>query len=105
MTYPLLIHQNLLLFITQVMVASTHFPQNLLKHFNEKGYPVISFNCLKTSGNQKLLSNQLLKRSTLSAIMKVHGREKQVVLIGYSFGADIVPFIFTRLSKKLSETM
>lgn len=80
---------------------STEFAQ----HFNSKGYPVISFNCLKHFWKSKTADQSAADASNLISYYEHLWKRKKVVLIGYSFGADIVPFVFTRLPKSLAENI
>lgn len=81
------------------------FSTEFAKHFNEKGYPVISFNCLKHFWKTKTSEQSSVDAINLINYYENLWKRNKVVLIGYSFGADIVPFIFTRLPKNLMETI
>src|SRR6476620_6645813 len=76
------------------------FSTGFVKQLNSKGYPVISFNCLKSFWKSKTPNQSALEASSLISYYESAWKKTQVILIGYSFGADVLPFIFTRLPKK-----
>ena len=75
------------------------FSNSLCDGINKKGYEVIELNSKsyfwdkKTPGQTATdINNYLVKKMT--------GRKKQqIVMIGYSFGADVLPFILNKLPK------
>lgn len=75
------------------------FSKSLMKQVNSKGYPAILFN------SQKYFWSKKTPEQTASDIEKVvryyqsQWKLKDVIMIGYSFGADVAPFVVTRLSK------
>jgi type IV secretory pathway VirJ component len=75
------------------------FSTGFAKQFNSKGYPVVSFNCLKSFWKSKTPDQSASEASTLINYYENTWKRKKIILIGYSFGADVLPFIFTRLSK------
>src|SRR3954451_8271489 len=73
------------------------FSSQFVQHFNSKGYPVIGFNCLKHFWKSKTPHQSAIDASNLINYYQKLWKKKKIILIGYSFGADILPFIFTRL--------
>jgi type IV secretory pathway VirJ component len=81
------------------------FSTKFVQHFNTKGYPVISFNCLKHFWKSQTPGQSAVDASNLISYYENLWKRRKVILIGYSFGADIVPFIFTRLPKNQMENI
>ncbi len=73
------------------------------KQLNDKGYPVVSFNCLKNFWKPKTPDQAALEATGLISYYESLWQRKKIILIGYSFGADILPFIFTRLPKNQTD--
>jgi type IV secretory pathway VirJ component len=81
------------------------FSSGLCESLNKRGYDVFALNAKSYFWNRKTpeqaatdINDYLLK--------KLAGRvNQQVVLIGYSFGADVLPFIVHRLSKSIYESV
>jgi len=81
------------------------FSTNLCESLNRKGYDVFSLNAKSYFWDKKTpeqaatdINNYLIKKLT-------GRRNQQVVMIGYSFGADVLPFIENRLSNNLVENV
>jgi type IV secretory pathway VirJ component len=81
------------------------FSAGFAKQLNSKGYPVISFNCLKNFWKSKTPDQSALEASTLISYYESAWKRTQIILLGYSFGADILPFIFTRLPKSQADNV
>ena len=79
------------------------FSNSLCDGINEKGYQVIELNSKSYFWDKKTpeqtaidVNNYLVKKMT--------GRKnQQLVMIGYSFGADVLPFILSRLPKDIHD--
>ena len=77
----------------------------MCKSLNKKGYDVVALNAKSYFWNKKTpeqaatdINNYLIK--------KIAGRKNhQVVFIGYSFGADVLPFIVNRLPKNINDNV
>jgi len=79
----------------------TSFDQSLAEALAKKGIPVVGLDAQKYFWNKKtpdLVAAELGK--VMSQYMEQLGKE-EVVLLGFSFGASIVPFIASRLSPEL----
>jgi len=80
-----------------------NFSINLCQSLNKKGFDVIALNSKSYFWNKKTpaqtaadINNYLSKKLT--------GRKnQQIILIGYSFGADVLPFVLNRLSKNIDD--
>ncbi len=77
------------------------FSTALCQSLNKKGYDVCALNARSYFDNKKTpeqttsdIKNYLSKKISTR-------KNKQVVLIGYSFGADVLPFILSRISKNV----
>jgi type IV secretory pathway VirJ component len=79
------------------------FSTEFAKQLNSKGYSVISFNCLKSFWKSKTPDQSALEASNLISYYESAWRRTRIILMGYSFGADVLPFIFTRLPKNQAD--
>ena len=74
------------------------FSANVIESFHQKNYPVVALNALKYFWSKKT-PQQAAKDVT--ALVKYYqaqwGSNHGVLLIGYSLGADVLPFIYTSL--------
>jgi type IV secretory pathway VirJ component len=81
------------------------FSTDLCKSLNKKGYDVSALSAKSYFWNTKT-PEQTATDVNNYLIKKMGGRKnQQVVLIGYSFGADVLPFIINRLSKNIYESV
>ncbi len=77
------------------------FSTALCQSLNKKGYDVYALNA-RSYFDDKKTPGQTTNDVKNYLSKKLAGRKnKQVVLIGYSFGADVLPFILTRLPKDM----
>jgi type IV secretory pathway VirJ component len=75
------------------------FSNALCNGLNKKGYEVIAMNS-KSYFWDKKSPEQTTRDINNFLVKKTTGRKnQQIVLIGYSFGADVLPFILNRLPK------
>lgn len=79
------------------------FSTVLCDGFNKKGFQVIALNSRSYFWNKKTpeqtttdISNYLIKKLA-------ERKNQQIVMIGYSFGADVLPFILNRLPKDIHD--
>jgi type IV secretory pathway VirJ component len=79
------------------------FSTAFAKQFNSRGYPVVSFNCLKSFWKFKAPEQSASEASDLITYYESSWKRTKIILIGYSFGADVLAFIFTRLSKNQTD--
>ncbi|MFY0253616.1 AcvB/VirJ family lysyl-phosphatidylglycerol hydrolase [Chitinophaga sp. 30R24] len=80
------------------------FSANVIESFHQKNYPVVALNALKYFWSKKT-PQQAAKDVT--ALIRYYqsqwGSNNGIVLIGYSLGADVLPFIYTSLPAELTE--
>lgn len=73
--------------------------------FNDEGYGVVGVDTLRYFWNEKTPREM---GDDLEAIVGRYGAEwkaKNVMLAGYSFGADVIPFAWGRLSKQVRDSV
>ncbi|MBO9728064.1 MAG: hypothetical protein J7623_05445 [Chitinophaga sp.] len=74
------------------------FSANVIESFHQKNYPVVALNALKYFWNKKTPQQA---GKDVAALIKSYQSQwssnNGVVLIGYSLGADVMPFIYTSL--------
>lgn len=73
------------------------FEDELARQFSEKGFHTIGFNSRNYFWSQKT-PEELTKK--IGMLLRTYGRKykaHKIYLCGYSFGADVVPFIYNRL--------
>ena len=98
-------HEKPLIFYITGDGGFNTFSTDLCKSLNKKGYDVVALNAKSYFWNRKTpeqtatdINNYLVK--------KIAGRKnQQVVFIGYSFGADVLPFIVNRLPKNVNDSV
>jgi type IV secretory pathway VirJ component len=96
-------HDKPLIFYITGDGGFNNFSIDLCKSLNKKRYDVFALNAKSYFWNKQTpeqaagdINNYLSKKLT--------GRKnQQVVLFGYSFGADVLPFIISRLSKNIHD--
>jgi type IV secretory pathway VirJ component len=80
----------------------TKFSNALVQSFNQAGYPVIALNSREYFWKQKTPAQTAADVSSLLNKYLAAWKRDSVVLVGYSFGADVTPFIQNNLDKDLS---
>jgi len=79
------------------------FSNSLCEGINKKGFDVIALNS-KSYFWDKKTPEQTTTEIGNYLVKKLTGRKnQQVVLIGYSFGADVLPFILSRFPKDIHD--
>lgn len=79
------------------------FSTSLCEDFNKEGYDIIALNS-KSYFWDKQTPEQTTSDINNYLSKKIAGRKnQQIVLIGYSFGADVLPFIISRLPKNIHD--
>ncbi|WP_207422853.1 AcvB/VirJ family lysyl-phosphatidylglycerol hydrolase [Desertivirga brevis] len=79
------------------------FSEQLAKAYTAQGVPVLALNSLKYFWKKK---NPQEAANDISALLNKYTKEWQkseIVLVGYSFGADVIPFIYRRLPETLRD--
>ena len=77
------------------------FSKSLVKQIAAKGYPVVFFNSLKYFWSKKTPEQCAADVEKVIQYYRAQWKVQHVMIIGYSFGADVAPFIATRLSKEV----
>jgi len=73
------------------------FSKEFCQALNNKGYPVVLFNSLKYFWSKKTPQQTSADVQKTIQHYKSIWKKNKVVILGYSFGADVLPFIYTRL--------
>lgn len=79
------------------------FSANVIESFRQQNYPVVALNALKYFWSKK--SPQQAAKDITSLIKYYQaqwGSHRGVVLVGYSLGADVLPFIYTSLPPEIA---
>lgn len=71
----------------------TKFSNTLIKSFNDAGYPVIALNSRSYFWKKKTPMQTAADVGSLLGKYLTDWKRDSVVLVGYSFGADVTPFI------------
>ena len=71
--------------------------------FNARGLPVVGLSTLKYFWHERLPDEAARDVARILQHYLVAWHRERVLLVGYSFGADVLPFIFNRLPAELRE--
>ncbi|PUZ19937.1 virulence protein (VirJ) [Chitinophaga costaii] len=77
------------------------FSSNLLASFAKRNYPCIGLNSLKYFWNKKTNEEASAAVAALITHYQQAWGKQPVILVGYSFGADVMPFIYSHLPASL----
>jgi type IV secretory pathway VirJ component len=77
------------------------FSKNLTQQFADKGYPVVSLNSKKYFWDKKTPEQTALDVTKIITTYQRVWNRKKILLVGYSFGADVTPFLYSHLNKAL----
>lgn len=83
----------------------TSFDKSFCSELAARGTPVVALDALKYFWNEKTPASATADVQKLINLYKEKWQRQKVVLIGYSFGADVLPFVFNRMDKKLQENV
>jgi len=79
------------------------FSNSLCDGINKKGYEVMELNSKSYFWDKKNPEQTAIDVNNY-LVKKISGRKnQQIVMIGYSFGADVLPFILSRLPKDIHD--
>ncbi|MGH2648032.1 MAG: AcvB/VirJ family lysyl-phosphatidylglycerol hydrolase, partial [Ginsengibacter sp.] len=96
-------HDKPLIFYLSGDGGFNKFSTALCEGFNKKGFDVISLNSKSYFWDKKTPEQTTTDISNF-LIKKLAGRKsQQIVFIGYSFGADVLPFVLNRLPKEIND--
>lgn len=94
-------HDKPLIFYISGDGGLNKFSTAMCESLNKKGYDVTALNA-RSYFDDKKTPEQTAEDIKNYLLRKTSGRKnKEVVLIGYSFGADVLPFVLNRLPKNL----
>jgi type IV secretory pathway VirJ component len=79
------------------------FSTSLLQAFTRKGYAVVALDARSYFWKKKEPETAAADISAVINQYMVKWHRKNCIIIGYSFGADVLPFIFNRLSKEVQQ--
>jgi type IV secretory pathway VirJ component len=79
------------------------FSQKLAEEYAVAGIPVVALNSLKYFWKKRTPEESAAAISILLNKYSAEWKTKTILLCGYSFGADVMPFIYTRLPENLKE--
>lgn len=74
--------------------------KELAQHFSESGAPVVGFDSLSYFWRKRSVEETASEISKLISRYEEKWQKKQVVLLGYSFGADVLPSVIAKLPKE-----
>ncbi len=77
------------------------FSTSFMKQWNGLGYPVVALNARSYFFRTKLPDMAAKDINDLILHYLLVWKRSNVILVGYSFGADVLPFIQTRLSSNI----
>lgn len=81
------------------------FAPSLAQKLNNKGYPIVGLDARAYFWNRKTPEQTAGDISRLLRQFLNKSKNKNFILMGYSFGADVVPFIQSRLQKELAAAL
>ncbi len=79
------------------------FSSSLCDALNKKGFDVVALNSKSYFWDKKTPEQTTIDVNNYLSKKLVGRKNQQVVMIGYSFGADVLPFILNRLPKELND--
>lgn len=74
--------------------------KELAQHFSAQGINVLGFDSLSYFWRKRTPEETAADLAELISTYQAKWQKKQVVLIGYSFGADVLPFVLANLPKE-----
>ncbi|WP_159467606.1 AcvB/VirJ family lysyl-phosphatidylglycerol hydrolase [Dyadobacter sp. 3J3] len=83
----------------------TSFDQAFCKEIADNGMPVIALDALKYFWNEKTPASTTADVEKLISFYKSKWQRDEVILIGYSFGADAFPFIYNNMNITMRESV
>ncbi|CAH2601086.1 Virulence factor family protein [Rhodovastum atsumiense] len=79
--------------------------KTIAERLGQRGIPVVGWDCLRYFWSRKTPAQTAADLAAVIATYKARFQARHVALIGYSFGADVLPFAFNRLSPQLRESV
>lgn len=81
----------------------TDFDQQMASSFAIKGAPVIGLDALKYFWQKKSPEQTTIDVTRIIETYQEEWKKEKVILMGYSFGADVIPFVYNRLPEKFKK--
>jgi type IV secretory pathway VirJ component len=81
------------------------FDNSVAESFAEKGLPVVGLDAQKYFWDEKKPEEATLEVSRAIEHYMQQWNKKKFILVGYSFGADVMPFITNRLQEQINESL
>lgn len=80
-----------------------NFSKDLGNQFVTDGVPVVALNALKYFWSKRSPEEAAQAFTALMVEYSTYFNKKKILLCGYSFGADVLPFIYNRLPEAMKE--
>lgn len=77
------------------------FSKSFVKQWNRSGYPIIALNLKSYLWNSKSPDKAAADITGLLRRYMLSWKRQRIVLVGYSLGADVLPFVQTRLDEDI----
>jgi type IV secretory pathway VirJ component len=78
------------------------FSKGLAQSLAGKGYPIVALSADKYFWKKKTAEQTTTDVTKLIKVYQKQWNRKKILLVGYSFGADVMPFVFNNLSKEIA---
>ncbi|KFF13198.1 hypothetical protein IW20_18040 [Flavobacterium hydatis] len=83
----------------------TDFDQQMASAFALKGAPVVGLDALKYFWQKKSPEETTADILRIIEAYSEEWKKEKIILVGYSFGADIVPFVYNRIPEKFKKSI
>mgnify|MGYP003607539166 CR=1 FL=1 len=83
----------------------TDFDQQMASAFASKGAPVIGLDALKYFWQKKSPEETTTDIQKIIEAYTEEWKKEKILLVGYSFGADIIPFVYNRIPEKTKNSI
>ncbi len=103
--WPSTAHDKPLIFYISGDGGLNKFSSALCESLNKKGYDVYALNARSYFNDRKTPEQATLDVHNYLTAKTAGRKNKKIVLIGYSFGADVLPFILNRLQKNVLDNV
>jgi type IV secretory pathway VirJ component len=78
-----------------------NFSSSLCNYLNQKGYPIVALDAQKYFWKSRLPAETAKEMGAVIEKYRTEWKREKFVLAGFSFGADIIPFIVNRLPARM----
>lgn len=103
--WPVTSHDKPFIFYISGDGGLNKFSTDLCIALNKAGYEVVALNARAYFWDKKTPEKTAMDVNNYLSKKLAGRKNQQVVLIGYSFGADVLPFIINRLSKSIHDNL